>query len=356
MSDHSDPEEGKAQCFGLGSIPYITNEVGHKAVDEYCGTAIVSGKKGDRKTAYFNRDTPDMVSLSIYYDDDVMISSDECKDFFNHLLSHCDGNEPLNYENLKHGGKYEHPKGATFEIAPYYGANPRCNGNKYKKWVDREVGNDKIMQFCKESSLRGEKGSRPSTVYNKGRNTELSITAYWTRDNPISFDDCVWQLQVALDNCDGNDPINNPLNNKYGGTFTNQGLVMVLTPNVEEPPTFPPDAIAPDGSEIIPQCGGGHENSEDDLMKGAEEFCKDGHEFYTYEYHSNPKPLDIILKYTASPIDQDDVYKQGSPVCRRTQDWQPGRIRAQDCKDAIRAMWDECKSQSRTITYWLINI
>jgi hypothetical protein len=239
------------------------------------------------------------------------------------------------------------PRGAQFATNPQRGANPRCNGPQRKKWIDRNQGVDKIAQFCKETPLQGHKGDRPPTVYDKGRDTELSISAYWIHGIAMSENDCNHDLRTALDGCDQPGPITNPRNTKFGGSYTNyHGVVWVLTPNVI-PTVFPPDAIAPDGTRIDPKCTDyGGLVMKEWLSKAAEAYCIEGHQLYDYDYHFNWRDKrDAFISMTAKLIpDEDLVYKQGKPICRATKDWTPGKMRRTDCKEAFGMMAEmNCK-------------
>lgn len=51
-----------------------------------------------------------------------------------------------------------------------------------------------------------------------------------------TIDDCVGKFKVIIDDCDGNDQLNNPHNYKFGGTYTNsEGWEFTVQPTANKP-------------------------------------------------------------------------------------------------------------------------
>lgn len=117
----------------------------------------------------------------------------DCQFLFQTILDGCDGNNPDNPHNFKHGGTIPHPSGATLTLTPQAGANPYCNGYLNKKWVDISTGVDAATQFCNSQNLEGNTGDRYTVTYNQGSNTQITLTISFYQDYTLSVDDCVSQ-------------------------------------------------------------------------------------------------------------------------------------------------------------------
>lgn len=177
------------------------------------------------------------------------------------------------------------------------------------------------------------------------------------------------RFRVPLDGCDHNQPITNPDDNKYGGSFTNSnGVVFIVTPDVE-PPIFPPDEIAPNGQQITPTCASGDRAvwpPPDEMTKAINEYCIDGTQFTTGDHSWRSGFFQLHIHISAFAVDASKVYQQGPTVCRYvfasvneafialltalssfryTGPWH-GVIIENDCKFALNAMANQCKKPS----------
>lgn len=111
---------------------------------------------------------------------------------------------------------------------PYGLVQNNCHGVSGNYWIaSRDIAVENVKDFCGQ----GEK----TVIYNKGSANELSLTVRNLQDDskgPNDSPDCVQRFQGAvIDGCDGNDPVNNPHNYKYGSTLTTgDGWVYSMTP------------------------------------------------------------------------------------------------------------------------------
>lgn len=153
-----------------------------------------------------------------------------------------------------------------------------------------------------------------------------------------------------MDGCDGNDPLGNPTNQKYGGTYVNSnGMAYAFTP-MNQAPTFPPNGIDTYGNTINPSCvsDNGAWPNPGQIDDAISQYCVDGAPLGTTGDDSNngQRGLYTVHVHVSSQEmmqwDAEGVYQQGGSVCRHDQDWS-GTIRAQDCKDALNAMQGKCK-------------
>lgn len=65
----------------------------------------------------------------------------------------------------------------------------------------------------------------------------MKLSAHNTDDSEAlsTISDCVGQFKLIIDGCDGNDPLNNPHNYKFGGEYTNnQGWDFKLEPTAKK--------------------------------------------------------------------------------------------------------------------------
>ncbi|OQO14037.1 hypothetical protein B0A48_00913 [Cryoendolithus antarcticus] len=103
-----------------------------------------------------------------------------------------------------------------------------CHGVSGDYWImSRDVAVDNAKAFCAQDSK--------TVTYNAGSVNELELSVRRLGDNtktPHDAPDCVGRIQAALiDGCDGNDPVNNPHNYKFGATLTTaDGWEYKLTP------------------------------------------------------------------------------------------------------------------------------
>ncbi|OIW28741.1 hypothetical protein CONLIGDRAFT_617692 [Coniochaeta ligniaria NRRL 30616] len=104
----------------------------------------------------------------------------------------------------------------------------KCHGVGGDYWVmSRDVAADNVKAFCQQTVKK--------VTYNQGSVNELELSVRKLDDDsksPAAAPDCVGRYQRAvLDGCDGNDPINNPHNYKFGSVFTSaDGWEYTMTP------------------------------------------------------------------------------------------------------------------------------
>ena len=156
-------------------------------------------------------------------------------------------------------------------------------------------------------------------------------------------------MRVPLGNYGHNDPINNPDDNKYGGTYiTPDGIVIQVNPGTT-PLVFPPDGIAADGTVISPNCASKNTpNPESHLPDGIAAFC-DTSNLGTYDFiWVNILVGDVHLYLTGKTIDAGKAYQQGSTVCRPHDQWHGSNLIKDDCRHAFGAIKEKCECLCRS--------
>lgn len=114
------------------------------------------------------------------------------------------------------------------EQAPPAQDQNACHGISGDYWVmSRDVAVDNVNDFCDQSTNE--------VIYNQDSVNELSLSVRDLTDDskgPLDSVDCVARFQNAvIDGCDGDDPINNPHNYKFGSTLTTaDGWEYKMTP------------------------------------------------------------------------------------------------------------------------------
>lgn len=100
---------------------------------------------------------------------------------------------------------------------PAVGDKNACHGISGDYWVmSRDVAVENVQDFCGQTER--------TKTYNVGSVNELELSVKKLNDDtqgPNNSADCIDRFQnVVIDGCDGDDPINNPHNYKFGSTLT----------------------------------------------------------------------------------------------------------------------------------------
>ncbi|KAF8850636.1 hypothetical protein BDZ45DRAFT_696573 [Acephala macrosclerotiorum] len=273
---------------GVGTQNTVSRQSGVNAINQFCGSGNIDKDPSpivtDYTQHYFNG-TDSWLELRIDFGQfGSVMPSDDCKDFLLTILDGCDGNSPDNPGDWKHGGTIDYQGGLSLELTPLAGNPIHCNNYPLQKWVDINIGVDAISQFCldQQSSFNGPPGLRIESEYNQGTSTDVKITLSYYESYDMGVSDCISQFRNTLDNCDHNDPTNNPFDDKYGGTYTNtQGAVFMVTPLAENITGFPPTNGA-----VVPTCGtDGKVVNPDDLSAAYNKFCQDAIPLYSANYN-----------------------------------------------------------------------
>jgi hypothetical protein len=105
----------------------------------------------------------------------------------------------------------------------------QCNGVSGDYWVERDVAVANAQDFCNQE--------RQMMSYNIDTDNELelyveNLNTEIDERSPKDAPDCLSRFQTAvIDGCDGNDPLNNPHNYKFGSTLlTADGWKYRMTP------------------------------------------------------------------------------------------------------------------------------
>ncbi|KAI0521843.1 SGNH hydrolase-type esterase domain-containing protein [Xylaria bambusicola] len=102
-----------------------------------------------------------------------------------------------------------------------------CHGISGDVWVmSRDAAVASAQEFCQQT--------QQTVTYNKDSVNEVEFSVANQKDSsqgPMDAPDCFDRFQkTVIDGCDGNDPINNPHNYKFGGTFTSGDWTYTMTP------------------------------------------------------------------------------------------------------------------------------
>jgi hypothetical protein len=315
------------KCNGIGTSTWGEVLAIDDAINDFCGAKnIVGSPNAPGPSKEYNQGAAkNWMQLRIDWKSGFAMGADECVALFEIISAGCDGNEPtFNPHNLKHGGSIDHPKGATLTLTPKSGTNPICEGIPYKdkNWIDRDAAGTAAYEFCNKHVLDQKAGGRATEDATISLSYKTLVGALWTKDASMSVQDCIDRiLHIAVDGCDGNDPINNPTNKKYGSTFADgSGIVFAIFPS-NMPPEFPPDELDPHGNLIQPVCDGGEPSANPSFIldQSLDDYCVDGHDFgeRTYEFvDGSLPPRAANLRIATDKLDALKVYGQGPSVCR----------------------------------------
>jgi hypothetical protein len=114
------------------------------------------------------------------------------------------------------------------ETAPPAEDKNVCHGVEGDYWVmSRDTAVENVGDFCGQTDQK--------KTYNTGSVNELELSVKNLNDDtkgPEDAPDCAARFtNVVIDACDGNDPVNNPHNYKFGSTFTTgDGWEYKMTP------------------------------------------------------------------------------------------------------------------------------
>lgn len=311
------------KCNGLGTTTYATVDAIADAIDDFCSQSFVGDPNKPGPSKKYNENKPNWLEFRVDWKAAFTMAGDECRVLFKTISDGCDGNQPVfNPHNVKHGGVIEHPKGAILRLTPKSGSNPQCEGPSYdnKNWIDRDAAKIAATEFCTGHTLKnkaGEQATQESTVWNSYK---VTVGALWIKDFNLEVQDCIDQLVgVAVDGCNGNDPINNPTNKKYGAPFLNQdGVLLALVPT-NKPSEYPPDEKDTKGNIIEPKCNDGDRNiwpPPEEMEKAINDFCVDGHDFGTGKHSWRSGFVQLKIEISAKEVDAQSTYQQGQSVCR----------------------------------------
>lgn len=96
----------------------------------------------------------------------------------------------------------------------------QCNGLDSKKYINVDDLNSLFSGFCNDLRSQGSQdpgsGSFQRSYYIKTPE-EISLSIDWAPGTTIDMDACETHMKALSDDCDGNDPTNNPMNWKGGG-------------------------------------------------------------------------------------------------------------------------------------------
>ncbi|KAI1120040.1 hypothetical protein F5Y10DRAFT_273475 [Nemania abortiva] len=102
-----------------------------------------------------------------------------------------------------------------------------CHGISGDVWLpSRDVAVSLSQQFCAQDSQ--------SVTYNQGTDSEVEFSVTKQNDaslGPADSPNCANLFRATvIDGCDGNDPVNNPHDYKFGGTFLDGDWNYTMTP------------------------------------------------------------------------------------------------------------------------------
>ncbi|KAF2737497.1 hypothetical protein EJ04DRAFT_561651 [Polyplosphaeria fusca] len=102
------PDQGR-KCSGVDNKVWMGRDAMADAIDKFCADAGSQGghdKDSGNIMREYNADSPDHIVLSIDWPQEVDFKADEksCHDHMYDIMEDCDGNDPANPMNWKHGG------------------------------------------------------------------------------------------------------------------------------------------------------------------------------------------------------------------------------------------------------------
>ncbi|KAI9780368.1 MAG: hypothetical protein M1816_003096 [Peltula sp. TS41687] len=120
----SKPDEPEQKCAGIDTDTYVEQPVLAGNIKDFCEEAAKQGvqdKDSGSISRDFNKDTPNAVSIAITWPPglpDFKPSEEDCNKFVGAMIMDgCDGNDPRNPKNYKHGGTVGVGQ-VTYEIKP----------------------------------------------------------------------------------------------------------------------------------------------------------------------------------------------------------------------------------------------
>ncbi|KAI9798476.1 MAG: hypothetical protein M1833_004742 [Piccolia ochrophora] len=115
-------------CRGTKRDQYMNPDTLNKNIGDFCKNVVPKfshGTVGLTLVETYNEKTPDEVQLAVQMlgsvwkgDKDHTISEEECKENMGFLKTHCDGNDPENPLDFKHGG-HRWAKDVQYEYLPF---------------------------------------------------------------------------------------------------------------------------------------------------------------------------------------------------------------------------------------------
>jgi hypothetical protein len=116
------PAEAKLTCMGIDNTKWMGRDALRDAIDSFCGEAEAQGvqdKDSGSLARNYNQGGPDQVTLSIDWPSGSTFKPkmDECVGYLTTVMDSCDGNDPRNPMNWKHGG-YNQVGDVRYDIFP----------------------------------------------------------------------------------------------------------------------------------------------------------------------------------------------------------------------------------------------
>jgi hypothetical protein len=166
-------------CNGIGTLNYFDRNVAAGNIDYFYSQP-------------FNEGTSNWLEINVTHTNpnSFTINSEQCSTLLYRVLDGCDGLNPDNPYNLKHGGSIEHPAGTILSITPKTGIEPYCNTYKTGKWIDISLGVSVATSFCNQYN-EGSAGQRYSYTYNSGTSSAVTLSILFTQDAFLTVLECI---------------------------------------------------------------------------------------------------------------------------------------------------------------------
>ncbi|KAI1420267.1 SGNH hydrolase-type esterase domain-containing protein [Xylaria sp. FL1777] len=122
---------------------------------------------------------------------------------------------------------------------PGYPQGLHCTGKGVNNFLKRDDLNQQITKFCADAAAQknhDKNSGSISRIYNAGTRYEVHLGIDWPQGLDISANmqaNCVNNMTIIMDGCDGNDP-NNPLNWKRGGKLGAGWVNYDIIPTVDQ--------------------------------------------------------------------------------------------------------------------------
>ncbi|KAE9374175.1 hypothetical protein N431DRAFT_481457 [Stipitochalara longipes BDJ] len=345
------------QCNGIGTQAYTTRDTVVNNINQFCRYDL-SGSV----TEVYN-----FLSLALNFTGDPFtIGSDQCSDLLTKIVDGCDGNNPDNPYNWKHGGSIQHPAGATLTFTPKGGApQPFCIPESTGFWIDEASALTMASGFCDNnpSWLVGKAGDRHTVTYNSGSDRQVTVSMLYTKDLTLDKNTCYNYMEVPVTGCNGNQA-NNPNDNKFGGIYTSpDGVVIQFVPQ-KSPAVYPPNNHDANGNPIVPVCTSSMATPgppSSSLSTFTNKLCIDGGLMGVHSYEWDSGTIftqENFAIFTVNVVNATLSYQGGASVCEPNGPWNGKTLIGDDCKTAVNAMVGACYKKSfypSTYTYNCVN-
>ena len=205
-----------------------------EAVAEFCKNGRGLGSSSSEFQRYTDGSANDL-TLQITYYNDLVLTKDQCTEAFMAIVDGCDGNDPDNPGNLKHGGLLNYAggadNGAIVEFVPNVGKTQKwCNDVTTTTYMDRNELAAEIPNFCAyATNPKVPNKGNPAAEYDMTNQNHVSLKINYppSSNDEHRASDCESAMKILNDGCYGQDAYHyNPSNYKHGGQIVIDGHIL----------------------------------------------------------------------------------------------------------------------------------